>query len=107
MLLKSRSELFKKYKPAKRLALVLVLSLAIFLSGLTLMGSTGMHSLWQYTNRGSSITPTVQLVNPSPTSTPAPVIPSDINETTGVILAGAILVLIILGGTINATRRKF
>jgi len=107
MLPKFRNGLLMKQKPAKRVYLMVALILVIFLSGLSLMGLTGPHALWQFINQGSSLTPTVLLGSPSPTSTPAPVVPSDINETTGVILAGAILVLIILGGTINATRRKF
>ena len=39
-----------------------------------------------------------------PVPTPVPTNTSD--ETTGIILAGAVLVLIVLGGALGATRRK-
>lgn len=42
----------------------------------------------------------------TPTVTPVPVVPGQPDEMVGIILAGTILVLIVLGGTIGATRRK-
>ena len=43
---------------------------------------------------------------PELTNTPSPGITDTMNETAGIILAGAFLVLIVLGGTLGATRHK-
>ena len=80
--------------------------LLLLLSGLLLTGLTWTHPLFQVSTPNSSTTPTEEQDTPILTITPTPVVPADTNETTGVILAGAILVLIVLGGTLGTTRRK-
>ncbi len=49
-------------------------------------------------------TPLAGEITPGVTATTA--VANGADETTGIILAGAFLVLIVLGGTIGATRRK-
>jgi hypothetical protein len=100
----------KKIKPsAKQLAASLRMTLAIVLLGvLMLVTLTGMN------HGGSSVAqdeqPTLTL-----TATPAnlpwtarifPEPTNPIDQTNGIIIAGGVIVLIILGGTIGATRHK-
>ena len=42
----------------------------------------------------------------APSATPIPVTPGQPEEMIGIILAGVILVIIVLGGTIGATRHR-
>jgi hypothetical protein len=51
-----------------------------------------------------TVTPVAGQLTATPTPFPAGTDGAD--ETTGIILAGAFLVLIVLGGTLGATRRK-
>ena len=86
---------------------ILLISLAALLLFVTLTGMSRNRSNLAALNP----TPTITAVaSPSPgltpTGTPASTDSDGTNETTGIILAGAILVLIVLGGTIGATRRK-
>ena len=93
-------------KPNKRQHFMLLLMLVFILSGLISTGLTWTHPVWQIANQSSLSTSTEEPDNPILTSTPTPVVPGNANETTGVILVGAILVLIVLGGTLGTTRRK-
>jgi hypothetical protein len=81
----------------------------IFLVALIFLTMTGMawtdhsqvsvaSSLYQQDEVDETMTPT-------PTATPIPVVPGQPGEMIGVILAGTVLVLVVLGGTIGATRR--
>jgi hypothetical protein len=88
--------------------------LVLILSGLILTGMTWTHPLtsrtiagrWQVANPTTLATTTEEPDNPILTSTPTPVVSGNADETTGVILVGVILVLIVLGGTLGTTRRK-
>jgi hypothetical protein len=89
----------KKTRPG---SFSLLLILAAIVAALVLTGIA-----W---NQQAGQTP-VQTVTPlagqlTATPTPLPAETGGADETTGIILAGAFLVLIVLGGTLGATRRK-
>jgi hypothetical protein len=81
------------------LAAVLVF---ISLTGMSRIGSGGpIHPIDSTLPALAQVAATI-----SPSSTPAAAEANAPDETMGIILAGAILVLIILGGTFGATQRR-
>jgi hypothetical protein len=92
----------KRIKPGYIIIPVVLVLILIALLASGLFGNQQVASLF---------TPTSWMVltassSPVLTNTPSPEITESMNETTGIILAGAFLVLIVLGGTIGATRHK-
>ncbi len=84
--------------------------ITILVSVLIFLGSTAMSGRGNHLaalNQPSGLAAAAQQeATLTPTTTPTPPVSDGTNETTGIILAGVILVLIVLGGTIGATRRK-
>jgi hypothetical protein len=80
----------------------LLIILAAIVAALVLTGIAWNQSA------GQTLAPTTTPVSGQLTSTPTslPAGTNGVDETTGIILAGAFLVLIVLGGTLGATRRK-
>jgi hypothetical protein len=80
----------------------LLLILAAIISVLVLTGLA-----WnQQATETPAQTATLQPEQLTATSTSLPAGADGADQTTGIILAGAFLVLIVLGGTLGATRRK-
>jgi len=89
-------------KKTRRGSLRLLLIMAALIAGLVLTGLA-----WHQPAAQSPVQTVTSLPGQlTATSTPLPAGAGGADETTGIILAGAFLVLIVLVGTLGATRRK-
>ncbi len=89
----------KKTRPGSyRLLLILAaIAAALLLTGMAWNRPAGQTAVQAVTHLAGQLTST---------PTPSPAATNVVDETTGIILAGAILVLVVLGGTLGAARRK-
>jgi hypothetical protein len=92
-------QLRKKIKTGSFRLLIILAAIAV---GLALTGLTWHQTAGQ--TPAQTATPLAEQLTATPT--PSPAAASQADETNGIILAGAFLVLIVLGGTLGATRRK-
>jgi hypothetical protein len=89
-------------KKSRSASIRLLLILAAVAALLVLTALTGKQPVEQTAT--PTTTPGIIQLTATPTLSPSDTGGAD--ETTGIILAGSFLVLIVLGGTLGATRRK-